>query len=57
MDRIVQLPEVVEMLGVSRQTVWRKVKAGAFPPPLKICGTRRVGWRASDLERWLKEAK
>ena len=54
-DRVVRLAEVIEMVGVSRQTIWRHVRAGAFPRPFKIAGSRRIGWRLSDLLTWLKE--
>ena len=34
--------------GVSRQTLYRWVKAGILPPPTKING--RSYWKADDLE-------
>ena len=43
---IFRLPKVLEMTGLSRTTVWRYVKAGTFPAPLKL-GPRAVGWLAN----------
>ncbi len=35
----------------SRATVWRWVKTGQFPQPVKLgAGTTR--WRLADLEQW-----
>ena len=35
----------------SRATVWRWVKTGQFPKPVKLAaGTTR--WRLADLEQW-----
>ncbi|TDT41498.1 AlpA family transcriptional regulator [Halospina denitrificans] len=36
--------------GVSRQTVWRWVRQGKFPSPIRINGCTR--WKLSDLEAW-----
>ncbi|MCW5750878.1 MAG: AlpA family phage regulatory protein [Alphaproteobacteria bacterium] len=46
-------PEVlVRAGGVSEMTVWRWVKAGTFPRPIKI-GAHRVGWLESEFLAWL----
>lgn len=38
-------------IGLSRVTLWRRVRAGTFPRPIDI-GNRYV-WRASDIQAWL----
>ena len=53
-DRILLTGAVVEMLSLSRPTVWRMIKKGTFPPPLQL-SPRRIGWRASTIEKWLAE--
>ena len=50
--KIIRAAEVVEMLAISRTTLWRLIKAGKFPPPLKL-SVRARGWRLSDVEAWL----
>lgn len=45
---------IAERYGVSRATVWRWVREGRFPAPLKI-GQGCTRWKLSDLEAW--EAK
>jgi predicted DNA-binding transcriptional regulator AlpA len=39
--------------GKSRSSVYRDVKVGSFPQPVKI-GQRSVAWRSPDVDVWLK---
>jgi len=44
-------------LGVSKNTIWRLVREGKFPRPIKI--TQKISvWKADDVLAWLasKEA-
>ena len=56
MDRILRTPEVVRATGLSKTTIWRRVRSGDFPVPLKLgsLGTRSVGWREGDIEEWMR---
>jgi predicted DNA-binding transcriptional regulator AlpA len=40
------------ILPFSDATLWRKVKAGEFPAPVKI-STKVTAWRASDVRAWV----
>ena len=40
-------------IGLSCSTNYMMMSEGRFPRPIKI-GRRAVGWRASDVEEWLK---
>lgn len=51
-DKILRRPDVEEMLGVKRSTIYDWMKAGAFPKPVAL-GERLVGWRESDIAAWL----
>ena len=55
MDRILRIPEVVKITGLSRTTIWRRVKSGDFPAPVRLgsLATRSVGWRESQIKQWL----
>ena len=55
MIRIVRIQEVMNATGLSRSTIWRRVRAHQFPVPLKLGtdSTRSVGWREEDIEAWL----
>lgn len=46
------LPVVLSVTSMSRATLYRLRKAGAFPAPVRI-STRRVAWRRSDIEAWM----
>jgi prophage regulatory protein len=50
-DRIVRLPEVLQMTGVCSTTIWRLEKKDKFPKRIHI--GRAVGWRLSDLQAWI----
>lgn len=39
--------------GLSRSSIWKRVKAGTFPAPLEL-GPKARGWRESDIENWLQ---
>lgn len=50
-DRLLRLNEVCELLGTSRSTVWRWVKEGRLPRPMRLSsGSTR--WSSSELARW-----
>ncbi len=44
--------EVEEITGLSRSTIYRLMKAGQFPHPVKT-GSRAVRWRLSDIIAWM----
>lgn len=42
------------MNGLSRTTVYRSMAEGHFPRQVSL-GARAVGWRESDIDKWLSE--
>ena len=51
--RFLRAHQVLEMIGVSRSTLWRMVQAGAFPQPVRITvGTS--GYLLEAVESWMK---
>jgi len=46
--------ELEETLTLSSATIYRWVKDGRFPKPIRL-GTKMVRWKTSDIEQWLKE--
>lgn len=54
MMRLLRVKEVEQELGISRTTIWRLVKAGAFPPPLRIT-SKAIAWRQSDILAWQEQ--
>lgn len=53
-NRILRLPEVVRVTGISRSSVYLKIQQGAFPPPIKL-GARSVGWIEEEIQDWIDE--
>ena len=51
-ERFLKNREVMEIVGLSRSTIDRMVKAGEFPQPVKI-RTRNKRWKLSDINRWM----
>jgi len=51
--RFIRLGEVVKMIGVSRTTLWRMVRDGVFPSPIRIT-TRNRGYVLDDVEAWMR---
>jgi len=42
------------LVPFSASTLWRKVKAGEFPQPVKI-STHITAWRMSDIRAWVTD--
>ena len=51
-DRLLRREEVETRCGIARTTIYRKMREGSFPEPLKI-GARAVRWPSSEIEAWL----
>ena len=50
--RIYRVKGLVELLSISRTTIWRMVKRGDFPQPICL-GKRAKGWRREEIEEWV----
>ena len=48
-DRLMRLSEVLTRTALTRSTIYRKMREGSFPEPLKI-GVRAVRWPESEIE-------
>ncbi len=47
--------QVLELTGYrSRVTLWRKVRAGEFPPPVAL-STHAIRWPHSDVMAWIAD--
>lgn len=52
-ETILRRPAVEARTGLSRSTIYAMMARGEFPQPVRI-GARAVGWRESDVARWLE---
>lgn len=51
---LLRLPAIKEKTGLSAATIYRYMKAGKFPKPIKI-GDRAVAWLSDEVEIWSAE--
>ncbi len=54
LERLIGRKEVLILIGISNATLWRWIKAGRFPAPMKI-GKKKVAWRSSVLAHWITQ--
>jgi prophage regulatory protein len=52
MEAILRLPAVKSLTGLSRSSIYAKVRTGEFPQPIAI-GLRSVGWIDSEIQQWI----
>ena len=52
-NRFMRLKEVLDITGLSRATLYRKIQAGTFPHQHKLA-ERCCGWKAYEVDVWLK---
>lgn len=51
-EKLLRLKQVVELTNLSKATIWRWVRDGQFPKPIKI--TNRVTvWKSNDIEAYI----
>ena len=49
--KIYRLPDVMNMTGLSRSSIYLRVSTDEFPKPVKI-GRRAVGWPEESIIAW-----
>ncbi|MBM3790902.1 MAG: AlpA family phage regulatory protein [Acidobacteria bacterium] len=52
--RLVRFRELRRTVPLSRSTIWRKVRDGSFPKPIRMSKSA-VGWLASEIQEWIAE--
>ncbi len=50
---ILRLSEVRSFTGLSRSTIYLRIKLGEFPTAVSL-GDRAVGWLAHEIQEWLR---
>lgn len=53
-DRFLRLNKVLEITGLTRSTLYRKIDQGTFPRQVRI-SSRCTAWRESAVEEWLRK--
>ena len=52
-DAILRMPEVLKLTGLSKATIYRMMKEGAFPKQYRL-SARAVGWPTYSVCAWIK---
>jgi len=52
-ELVLKKPTVLNRVGMSAPTLWRRVKDKSFPQPISL-GGRSVGWLESEVNEWIK---
>ena len=55
-DVLLTRREVERRTGLSRSTIYRKMREGSFPVPLKV-SERAVRWRDRDIRAYVGESR
>ena len=51
-EALIDVKVVAGLLGCTRNTVWRRARAGILPAPVKT-GPRSTGWRVGAIRQYL----
>ena len=46
--KILRLPQVIEAVGETRSTIYKRISDGEFPKPVKL-GPKSVGWVEEEI--------
>ncbi len=53
-DKILRMRTVLARTGLSRSTIYRKMKDGTFPSQVRI-SEHCCGWRESEINHWIDD--
>lgn len=55
-DRLIRLPEVLHLCGLSRSTIYTYIAAEPplFPKPVKL-GQHAIAWSLAAVEKWIAD--
>ena len=50
-ERLLPIKEVVKIVGFKKSTIYKFIKEGKFPEPVKIGTSSR--WKLSSIRKWM----
>lgn len=50
---VIRPAELCTMLGISRATLYSKIRSDSFPLPIQL-GPNSIGFSRSEIEEWIK---
>jgi prophage regulatory protein len=51
--RMLRLPQVIQLTGLGRDSIYRLGNTGQFPRPRKI-SERASAWREDEIQKWIE---
>ena len=51
---ILRRKKVEKRVGLSRSTIYSKIREGSFPKPINL-GPRAVGWIEDEIDDWIMD--
>lgn len=51
-ERFLPMHAVIELTGLSRATIYRRVDQGEFPKPVKV-SERRICFKETQIREWM----
>ncbi len=51
-SKLLSKPQVLARVPWSDTTLWRRVKDGTFPKPVRL-SENRIAWLESDVDEWI----
>ena len=51
---VLKLPTVIKLSGLARATIYKHIKTGNFPQPIKMT-SKSIGFIEHEIEKWLQE--
>ena len=55
-NSFIRQKQLLLQIPFSAPTLWRKVKAGTFPQPVKL-GQNMTAWRCEEVQAWMEAQK
>lgn len=52
--RMIKLHAVISKVGLSKPTIYSRIREGKFPRPVKL-GPKSVAWVEYEIDSWLTE--
>jgi prophage regulatory protein len=52
----IRINQLIQRLPISKASIWRKVKQGTFPAPVKL-SVGITAWRTADIANWLNKCE
>jgi prophage regulatory protein len=52
LSRLVRIKEVLQLIGLSKTTLYKMIQEGKFPKSVSIYGSA-VGWKQDEVADWI----